>query len=177
MFWTYSKQCEHKNSQTNRWLSEVLYRAVLKVVQLYWTRRMIQLSICGTAHGWAGMQHMSGRCLISICVLLGDVRVLMGAVRRSRPSRYLPKMGRLKEITEVISEIQIPTPSRSCGKLLLWSRTKNRHPIWLWGGLVRLYYIVGHCTWFQYKGPLPRTATPARARIRATDDTDKLCYQ
>ena len=83
MFWTYSKQCEHKNSQTNRWLSEVLYRAVLKVVQLYWTRRMIQLSICGTAHGWAGMQHMSGRCLISICVLLGDVRVLMGAVRGS----------------------------------------------------------------------------------------------
>ena len=76
----------------------MLYRAVLKVVQLYWTRRMIQLSICGTAHGWAGMQHMSGWCLISVCVLLGDVRALMGAVRRSRPSRHLPKMGRLKEI-------------------------------------------------------------------------------
>ena len=77
---------------------QVLYRAVLKVVQLYWTRRMIQLSICGTAHGWAGMQHMSGWCLISVCVLLGDVRALMGAVRRSRPSRHLPKMGRLKEL-------------------------------------------------------------------------------
>ena len=47
---------------------------------------------------------MSGRCLISICVLLGDARVLMGAVRRSRPSRYLPKMGRLKEIN--VSNIQ-----------------------------------------------------------------------
>ena len=30
----------------------------------------VQLSICGTAHGWAGgMQHMSGRCLISILSL------------------------------------------------------------------------------------------------------------
>ena len=130
---------------------------------------MIQLSICGTAHGWAGMQHMSGRCLISICVLLGDVRVLMGAVRRSRPSRYLPKMGRLKEINASnIQDTDTPIPSRSCGKLLLWSRTKNRHPIWLWGGLVRLYYIVGHCTWFQYKAPLPAFHPPNPPEPRTT---------
>ena len=139
----------------------MLYRAVLKVVQLYWTRRMIQLSICGTAHGWAGMQHMSGRCLISICVLLGDVRVLMGAVRRTavRQDTFAssPKMGRLKEIDgSNIRDTDTPTFPRSCGKLLSWSRTKNRHPIWLWGGLVRLYYVVGHCTWFQSQGPPSR---------------------
>ena len=99
MFWTYSKQCEHKNSQTNRWLSEVLYRAVLKVVQLYWTRRMIQLSICGTAHGWADMQHMSGWCLINTHVLLGDVRALMGGSRPTEPSVEIPSQdGKIKGV-------------------------------------------------------------------------------